>query len=146
VFKLIPMLNPDGVIVGNSRASLAGVDLNRTYKKPRRDLFPTVFHTKALLDSFMQERKVRLMINFTPPPPAHTHTLLGCIVLLLLCRWCCTWICMVTAGSTMYSLTDVALTKATMINSLMREFSPFCYLVRYKLKVAHFFNFNIAYL
>ena len=60
MFKLIPMLNPDGVIVGNSRTSLAGVDLNRTYKKPRRDLFPTVFHAKALLSSFMQEREVTL--------------------------------------------------------------------------------------
>ena len=36
----------------------------------------------------------------------------------------------------MYSRMDVGLTKATMINSLMREFSPFYYLVRYELKVA----------
>lgn len=34
VFKVVPMLNPDGVVVGNYRASLAGVDLNRVYKKP----------------------------------------------------------------------------------------------------------------
>lgn len=40
---------------------------------------------------------------------------------------------MATAGSIMYSRTDVDLTKATTINSLMREFSPFCCLVRYEL-------------
>lgn len=29
VFKVVPMLNPDGVIVGNYRSSLGGHDLNR---------------------------------------------------------------------------------------------------------------------
>jgi murein tripeptide amidase MpaA len=34
VFKIIPMLNPDGVINGNYRCSLAGCDLNRRWKHP----------------------------------------------------------------------------------------------------------------
>ena len=34
VLKVVPMLNPDGVVVGNYRTSLAGVDLNRVYRKP----------------------------------------------------------------------------------------------------------------
>ena len=29
IFKIIPMINPDGVIHGNYRCCLAGVDLNR---------------------------------------------------------------------------------------------------------------------
>jgi len=34
VFKIIPMLNPDGVIVGNYRCSLSGCDLNRQWIAP----------------------------------------------------------------------------------------------------------------
>lgn len=65
VFKLIPMLNPDGVVVGNSRTSLVGVDLNRVYKKPRQDLFPTIYHTKAMLTSLKQERGVSIISSNT---------------------------------------------------------------------------------
>lgn len=31
VFKIVPMLNPDGVIVGNYRCTLAGCDMNRNF-------------------------------------------------------------------------------------------------------------------
>jgi murein tripeptide amidase MpaA len=34
IFKIIPMLNPDGVVCGNYRCSLAGCDLNRRWKDP----------------------------------------------------------------------------------------------------------------
>lgn len=36
VFKIIPMLNPDGVVNGNYRCSLAGCDLNRRWKSPSK--------------------------------------------------------------------------------------------------------------
>jgi len=49
VFKVIPMLNPDGVINGNYRCSLAGCDLNRRWKTPNKTLHPTIYHTKRLV-------------------------------------------------------------------------------------------------
>lgn len=49
VFKVIPMLNPDGVINGNYRCSLAGCDLNRRWKVPSKTLHPTIYHTKRLV-------------------------------------------------------------------------------------------------
>lgn len=42
VFKIIPMLNPDGVIHGNYRCSLIGADLNRRWKSPDRIFHPTI--------------------------------------------------------------------------------------------------------
>jgi len=46
VIRIIPMLNPDGVIYGNYRCSLLGCDLNRKWEKPNRLLHPTIFHAK----------------------------------------------------------------------------------------------------
>ncbi|KAM6931144.1 cytosolic carboxypeptidase 1 isoform 1-T1 [Xenentodon cancila] len=49
IFKIIPMLNPDGVINGNHRCSLSGEDLNRQWQNPNPELHPTIYHTKSLL-------------------------------------------------------------------------------------------------
>ena len=47
------MLNPDGVIVGNTRCSLTGRDLNRQYKSVIKEAFPEVFNVKALVRRFV---------------------------------------------------------------------------------------------
>ncbi|XP_057687967.1 cytosolic carboxypeptidase 1 isoform X1 [Corythoichthys intestinalis] len=49
IFKIVPMLNPDGVINGNHRCSLSGEDLNRQWQLPNPELHPTIYHTKGLL-------------------------------------------------------------------------------------------------
>ena len=42
VFKIVPMINPDGVIAGNFRTSLCGRDLNRCFKFNNDLLIPEV--------------------------------------------------------------------------------------------------------
>uniref|UniRef100_A0A4X2M7F8 Peptidase M14 domain-containing protein n=1 Tax=Vombatus ursinus TaxID=29139 RepID=A0A4X2M7F8_VOMUR len=49
IFKVIPMLNPDGVIVGNYRCSLAGQDLNRCYTSGQKDSYPSVWYTRNMI-------------------------------------------------------------------------------------------------
>ncbi len=49
VFKIVPMLNPDGVINGNYRCNLSGVDLNRRWRGTNKFLHPTIFALKDLI-------------------------------------------------------------------------------------------------
>lgn len=49
IFKLIPMLNPDGTIVGNYRTSLAGADLNRRWRRDSRMVHPGIYFAKRLI-------------------------------------------------------------------------------------------------
>uniref|UniRef100_A0A9L0JKV8 AGBL carboxypeptidase 3 n=1 Tax=Equus asinus TaxID=9793 RepID=A0A9L0JKV8_EQUAS len=60
IFKVVPMLNPDGVIVGNYRCSLAGRDLNRNYTSVLKESFPSVWHTRNMIRRLMEKREVIL--------------------------------------------------------------------------------------
>ena len=53
IFKVVPMINVDGVIVGNYRTSLSGNDLNRRYLEPNRKLHPEIFAIKTLMSDLV---------------------------------------------------------------------------------------------
>ena len=49
VFKIVPMLNPDGVIIGNSRCCLEGFDLNRCWIEADIKAHPSLYFTKLVI-------------------------------------------------------------------------------------------------
>jgi cytosolic carboxypeptidase protein 2/3 len=57
VFKVIPMTNPDGVIVGNYRTSISGNDLNRQFHAPNIKLHPTVCSIKSMVSEIIRNAK-----------------------------------------------------------------------------------------
>jgi len=50
IFIVIPISNPDGVILGNYRTSMSGNDLNRTYLEPHKRLHPTTCAIKDMIE------------------------------------------------------------------------------------------------
>ncbi|KAK2898363.1 hypothetical protein Q8A67_009781 [Cirrhinus molitorella] len=60
IFKIVPMLNPDGVYLGNYRCSLMGFDLNRHWQDPSPWAHPTLHAVKQLIVQMNQDPKVSL--------------------------------------------------------------------------------------
>jgi hypothetical protein len=67
VVFVVPMLNIDGVVLGNSRVGLAGVDLNRMWRSPTPQ-HPSILALKTFM---LAQRKVRELGMFVD---LHGHT------------------------------------------------------------------------
>ncbi|XP_033640290.1 uncharacterized protein LOC117300677 isoform X3 [Asterias rubens] len=78
IFKIVPMLNPDGVIVGNYRCSLTGRDLNRNFRHPKKESFPTVWHTKEMLEVFAKETEILVYCDLHGHSRKHNVFIYGC--------------------------------------------------------------------
>jgi len=49
IVKLVPLINPDGVTIGNSRSSLVGLDLNRRWAEPNASIHPEIYFLKKIM-------------------------------------------------------------------------------------------------
>ncbi|KAK2949852.1 putative Cytosolic carboxypeptidase Nna1 [Blattamonas nauphoetae] len=78
VFKVIPMLNPDGVILGNHRTNTAGYDLNRQWANPFRRISPTISATKQMIKKLQEEMGVDLFVEIHDHSRKKNIFLFGC--------------------------------------------------------------------
>lgn len=63
IFKLVPMLNPDGVRYGNTRVSLIGADLNRRWQDPNPIIHPCIYTVKKFLKVFSEMHECLLFCD-----------------------------------------------------------------------------------
>lgn len=49
IFKIVPMINPDGVTIGNTRCSFIGKDVNRLFGHPNQKLTPEPYFLRQLI-------------------------------------------------------------------------------------------------
>ena len=64
IFKIIPMLNPDGVIRGNYRMNTMGKDLNRCWVEPTMEITPSIFCSHQMIQKTLNSRDIFLFCDF----------------------------------------------------------------------------------
>lgn len=75
VFKLVPMLNPDGVAWGHSRTNSAGHDLNRCYGEPNPSEHEGVAVIKGWLKGWAERNELAFYVD------CHAHAVTrGCFL------------------------------------------------------------------
>lgn len=78
VFKVVPMLNPDGVVIGNYRCSLSGGDLNRQWIAPNMRHYPEILAVKQMIRKTMESRELAFYCDFHGHSRAKNAFMYGC--------------------------------------------------------------------
>ncbi|KAL4452873.1 hypothetical protein ABPG74_002438 [Tetrahymena malaccensis] len=78
IFKIIPMVNPDGVVLGNTRCNLSGFDLNRKWQFPDKKLTPEVYFIKEDIKQTQQKREVMMFCDLHGHSQLTNFFIYGC--------------------------------------------------------------------
>ena len=61
---IVPMLNPDGVILGNSRTGASGKDMNREFRSRNNVLYPEIVAMKKLVSKISETHVIDMYLDF----------------------------------------------------------------------------------
>lgn len=63
IFKIVPMINPDGVIHGNYRSNITGADLNRRWADCTPWQHQEIFHFRKMIRSCEEDSRVEMFCD-----------------------------------------------------------------------------------
>ena len=69
-FFIVPMLNKDGVFIGNYRTGIVGDDFNRKFESGQKEFFPEINSLKKMVRKCKKTGKVMLFLDL------HGHSIL----------------------------------------------------------------------
>ncbi|XP_066585231.1 cytosolic carboxypeptidase 1-like isoform X3 [Prorops nasuta] len=80
IFKIVPMLNIEGVVNGCNRYGLTNEDLNRRWSNPSQVLHPVIYHTKGLMEycTRVLERPPHVFVDYHGHSRRKNVFLFGC--------------------------------------------------------------------
>lgn len=58
------MLNPDGVVLGNSRTCATGKDMNREFKTRNKILYPEICALKRFCNKILESNDIEMFFDF----------------------------------------------------------------------------------
>jgi murein tripeptide amidase MpaA len=68
VFRVVPMMNVDGIVFGNYRASLTGLDPNRQWENTPTSVFPEISAVKDLVSRLSKKGRLKAVFDI------HSHS------------------------------------------------------------------------
>ncbi|EGR32975.1 zinc carboxypeptidase family protein, putative, partial [Ichthyophthirius multifiliis] len=78
IFKIAPMINPDGVSVGNTRTNISGSDLNRQWDNPSESLDPEIFYLKQYMIKYCFRKEIYFFLDIHASSTQKNCFMFGC--------------------------------------------------------------------
>ena len=74
----MPLVNPDGVVLGNTRCNISGKDLNRKWHQPDKATTPEIYYIKEQMKKCSQKREIHIFTDLHGHSQRKHSFIFGC--------------------------------------------------------------------